>query len=126
MRIGHGARIVDDTTLSSGEVIGLGPLASQIRDRQIPLELCVTSNIHTGAVSDDPHPLGALHRAGFNVTINTDNRLMSAVSMSDEVEIARTTLGLTASDITQLTLNALRAGFGDYSTRQPLIAQLSA
>lgn len=121
-RIGHGVRIVDDVTVSDGVVTALGPVARRVRDHQIPLELCITSNVHTGAVpSVDTHPLGMLHRAGFNVTINTDNRLMSGVALSAEVRLARHHLGLGADDIRSMTANALRSGFGDYATRRPLL-----
>lgn len=122
MRIGHGVRIIDDIEVDDGVVTGLGAVASRVRDLQIPLELCITSNVHTGAVpSVAQHPLALLHRAGFNVTLNTDNRLMSDVALSDEVGVATDVLGLDDSDIRSMTGNALRAGFGDYTGRRRLL-----
>ena len=121
-RIGHGVRIIDDVDVRDGVVAGLGPVARRVRDHQIPLELCITSNVHTGAVASlDAHPLGLLHRSGFNVTINTDNRLMSGVALSGEVDIATTRLGLGSADLAAMTRNALRAGFGDYTGRRRLL-----
>lgn len=89
-RIGHGIRIIDDIDFSSGTPV-LGSLASEIRDRQICLEMAPTSNLQTGgAASYETHQIGILKKLGFNVTINTDNRLMSATSMIREItEIAR-------------------------------------
>ena len=83
-RLGHGVRIIDDIDFSGPEPV-LGQLASYVRDRRIPLELCPTSNLQTGAAkSYAEHPIGALARLRFRVTINTDNRLMSQTSMSFE------------------------------------------
>ena len=85
-RLGHGVRIVDDITGPPGEE-ELGRLAAFVRDRRIPLELCPTSNVGTGVcktIAD--HPIGMLRRLRFRVTVNTDNRLMSATSMTYEME----------------------------------------
>ncbi|NNC74196.1 MAG: adenosine deaminase family protein, partial [Acidimicrobiia bacterium] len=80
-RIGHGVRIIDETARdSNGVITKLGPLAARVRDHRVPLEVSMTSNLHTGMWSAAAeHPVGALHRAGFAVTINTDNRLMSGI-----------------------------------------------
>jgi adenosine deaminase len=121
-RLGHGVRIIDDCKIEQGEITALGSLATRARDQRIPLEVSITSNIHTGLVPDaDSHPFGMLHLAGFNVSINTDNRLMSRVSMSSEVALAARTYGLTASEIGTITVGALQAGFGDWEQRQRLI-----
>ena len=124
-RIGHGVRIVEDTQMDSGEIVELGALARRVRDQRIPLEICVTSNLHTG-IADVPehHPLGALHRAGFLVTINTDNRLMSAVTMNAEYQLARDSHGLSVADLGQITEQAIVAGFGDWAERERLISDV--
>src|SRR3954466_8944806 len=79
-RLGHGIRIIDDVTFDdSGEPV-LGRLAAFVRDRRIPLEMCPTSNVHTGAAASiGEHPIDLLRRLRFRVTVNTDNRLMSNV-----------------------------------------------
>ncbi len=121
-RLGHGVRILDDCKVEDGEITALGSLATRVRDQRIPLEVCITSNIHTGLAPDAAsHPFGMLHRAGFNVSINTDNRLMSRVSMSSEVALAAATHNLTAPDLATITIQALHAGFGDWQRRQHLI-----
>ena len=99
-RLGHGVRIVDDIAVGDGDRPQLGRLADLIRDKRVPLELCPTSNLHSGAASSiAEHPIGLLSRLRFRVTLNTDNRLMSATSMSQEMRAARrrVRVGLVAS-----------------------------
>ncbi len=121
-RVGHGVRIVDDAKRENGELVRLGDLARSIRDLQIPLEVCITSNVHTGiAETPEEHPFGALLRAGFAVTINTDNRLMSAVTLADEYVTAVATAGLTADALGAIVERTIQAGFGDYELRRRLI-----
>ena len=121
-RLGHGVRIIDDCKVDGGEITALGSLATRVRDQRIPLEVSICSNIHTGLAPDAAaHPFGMLYRAGFNVSINTDNRLMSRVSMSSEVMLAIEAYDLTVEDISTITVGALRAGFGDWEDRQRLI-----
>ncbi len=85
MRIGHGVRIIED--INDGII---GPTASKIIDLQIPLEICISSNIHTNMYeSYEAHPITSLIDYGFNVYLNTDNRLMSNTSISKEIEIAK-------------------------------------
>lgn len=93
-RLGHGIEIVRDCRTREGRIIDLGPIACMILDRQIVLEVCPTSNAATGSMPLAAHPLPALLAAGFAVTLNTDNRLMSRTSMSREVEVARDVLGM--------------------------------
>ena len=89
-RLGHGVRIVDDITGPPGEE-QLGRLASYVRDRRIPLELCPTSNVGTGVcASVADHPIGMLRRLRFRVTVNTDNRLMSDDVDDERDDRART------------------------------------
>ena len=94
-RLGHGVRIVDDITVAPDGHVTLGRLASYIRDLRIPLELCPTSNVHTGVVADlADHPIGLLRRLRFRVTVNTDNRLMSGLTLSSELGEMRRRLRL--------------------------------
>ncbi len=124
-RVGHGVRIADETDFDGNTITSLAPLARRIRDHRIPLEVSITSNLDTSAFpSVDEHPFGALYRSGFTVTINTDNRLMSRVSLSDEYELAATTFDLGASDLAEITVNALEAGFGDWPERRRLIDEV--
>lgn len=84
-RIGHGVRIVDDIDDDGS----LGDVAQHVHDLAIPLELCPTSNLHTGAVpSLDAHPLPLLFARGFHVTLNPDDRLMSGITLSSEFQVA--------------------------------------
>src|SRR4051794_6646064 len=99
-RLGHGVRIIDDVSLEGpldGPVdrpldgrdsAGLGLLAAYVRDKRIPLEMCPSSNVQTGAAASiAEHPIGTLTRLRFRVTVNTDNRLMSGTSMTREMAL---------------------------------------
>ena len=122
VRVGHGVRIVDETDFDGERISRLAPLAARIRDHRIPLEVSMTSNLHTSAFpSPEAHPLGALHRAGFTVTVNTDNRLMSGITLSDEFALASESFDFGPGDLGALTVNALEAGFGDWMKRRALI-----
>ena len=124
-RIGHGVRIADETDFDGRTITSLAPLARRIRDHRIPLEIAITSNLDTSAFpSAAEHPFGALYRSGFTVTINTDNRLMSRVSLTDEFELAATTFDLEPVDLEKITVNALEAGFGDWPERRRLIDEV--
>src|SRR6201981_1407729 len=93
-RLGHGVRIIDDISAEPDGTARLGRLAAYIRDRRIPLEMCPTSNVHTGAVASiADHPIDLLRRLRFRVTVNTDNRLMSGVTLSSEFATLMTTFG---------------------------------
>ncbi len=120
-RIGHGIRIMDDTEVSDGRITPLGGVASLVRDRQIPLEVCPTSNLHTLGINPADHPLGLLNRAGFNITLNTDNRLMSRISLTDEFAFAVEYHGFTRDDLHRVTVAALNAGFLDHGLRRDLL-----
>lgn len=120
-RIGHGVHIADSTDFTPGGSISrLDRLAHRVRDQRIPLEVAVTSNLHTGAFASG-HPFGALYAAGFNVSINTDNRLMSGVSARSEYDTVARTFGLTASDLGRITVAAIEAGFGPWPDRRRII-----
>jgi adenosine deaminase len=120
-RLGHGVRIVDDITGPAGAE-QLGRLASYIRDRRIPLELCPTSNVGTGVcASVADHPIGMLRRLRFRVTVNTDNRLMSATSMTGEMEQLALAFGWGLDDFEWLTVNAMKSAFAAFPERLRLI-----
>ncbi len=121
-RLGHGMRIIDDINFDSGGIPQLGRLAAFIRDRRIPLELCPTSNVHTGAaLSIAKHPIKMLSDLRFRVTVNTDNRLMSATSMTQEVMQLVEEFGFTWTDIQWLTINAMKSAFIPFDDRLEII-----
>ncbi len=121
-RLGHGVRIVDDIGMSEVGTPQLGRLASIVRDRRIPLELCPTSNVHTGAVADiAAHPIGLLRSLGFRITVNTDNRLMSDVSMTSEMAALNRAFGWGLDDFRWLTINAMKSAFLPFDERLGLI-----
>lgn len=120
-RLGHGVRIVDDITGPPGAE-QLGRLASFVRDRRIPLELCPTSNVGTGVcASIAEHPIGMLRRLRFRVTLNTDNRLMSATSMTNEMRQLHEAFGWGIDDFEWLTVNAMKSAFIPHPERLTLI-----
>src|SRR6202167_1794939 len=120
-RLGHGVRIVDDIKEVDGQH-QLGRLANYIRDRRIPLEVCPTSNVHTGAaLSIAEHPVDLLKRLRFRVTVNTDNRLMSGITLSSEFETCATAFGWDLADMEWLTLNAAKSAFYEFDTRLNMI-----
>jgi adenosine deaminase len=121
-RLGHGVRIVDDIKVSSEGSVTLGRLSSYVRDRRIPLELCPTSNVQTGAApSIEEHPIRLLRQLSFRVTVNTDNRLMSAVTLSSEFHRLAEAFGYGWSDFEWLTINAMKSAFAPFDERLHLI-----
>ncbi len=120
-RLGHGVRIIDDITGPPGEE-QLGRLAAFVRDRRIPLELCPTSNVGTGVcASIAEHPIGMLRRLRFRVTLNTDNRLMSATSMTHEMAQLRDAFGWGLEDFEWMTINAMKSAFAPFPERLRII-----
>ena len=121
-RLGHGVRIVDDIVVADDGGVSLGRLAAYVRDRRIPLEMCPTSNVHTGAVpSLGEHPIGLLRRLHFRVTVNTDNRLMSGITLSSELAGLVETFGWSWRDINWITINAMKSAFYPFDDRLALI-----
>ena len=120
-RLGHGVRIVDDIDTTTDPPT-LGKLAAFIRDRRIPLEMCPTSNVHTRAApSLAEHPLDLLRRLRFRVTVNTDNRLMSGVTLSSELAAVSETFDLGIDELRWLTVNAMKSAFWPFDARLALI-----
>src|SRR5580693_3459471 len=117
-RIGHGTRLIDDIAVADGKVVKLGDLAQYVLDKRIPLEICLISNVHTGAApSLAEHPFKVFYQEKFRVTLNTDNRLMSDTSMTQEFEAAATTFGLSMDDFEKITINAMKSAFLPYDQR---------
>jgi len=121
-RLGHGVRIVDDITVRDDGTVRLGRLAAFVRDRRVPLEMCPTSNVHTGAVATfADHPIDLLRRLRFRVTLNTDNRLMSGVTLSSEFEAMSEAFGIGLDEMEWLTINAIKSSFAPFDERIRLI-----
>ncbi|GIE83647.1 adenosine deaminase 1 [Actinoplanes regularis] len=137
-RLGHGVRLIDDITAvptgpSSVTATGgteaappvLGRLAAYVRDKRIPLELCPSSNVQTGAAdSIAGHPIKLLHDLRFRVTVNTDNRLMSGTSMSREMSLLAEAFGWGWAELQWLTINAMKSAFIPYDERLALINEV--
>ncbi|WP_411845904.1 adenosine deaminase [Roseibacillus persicicus] len=121
-RLGHATRLLEDMSLQEDGSWKLGKLAQYIIDRRIPLEMCLSSNLHTGACSSiEGHPFPIFYQAGFRVCLNTDDRLMSDTELSKELAIAIETFGLSLMDLEKLTVNAVKSSFAPYAERVSLI-----
>ena len=124
-RLGHGVRIVDDIAVEADGAVRLGRLAAFVRDRRVPLEMCPTSNVHTGAVASIAHhPFDLLRRLRFRVTVNTDNRLMSGVSLSSEMAALDAAFGVGLGELEWLTTNAMKSAFAPFDERLRLINEV--
>ena len=143
-RLGHGVRIVDDitveglpfpewldaaaagglTTLADVDLdsVYLGLLAAYVRDARIPLEMCPSSNLQTGAArSIGLHPISLLARLRFRVTLNTDNRLMSGTTLSREAALLAAEADWTLADLRWVTVNAMKSAFIPFDQRLAMI-----
>lgn len=118
-RIGHATHLIEDITLDEkGNAAGFGDLAQYILDKRIPLEICLLSNVHTGAVDKiENHPFGILFKEKFRVTINTDDRLMSDTTMTKEFLTAIEYFKLNLEDIEKITINSMKSAFIPYKER---------
>ncbi len=124
-RLGHGVRIIDDISVAEDGSVELGRLAAYVRDMRIPLELCPASNLQTGAApSLAEHPIGLLTKLRFRVTVNTDNRLMSGTSMTDEMTSLVETFGYGFEDLRWFTINAMKSAFLPFDERLALIDEV--
>jgi adenosine deaminase len=120
-RLGHGVRIADEVA-DEGT---LGPVARRVLDEQVTLEIAPSSNVQTGAApSLGAHPVDRLHRLGFAVTVNTDNRLMSGVSTSSELYDVATTFGWSWADVQTVTERALMGAFLAEAEKKRLLADV--
>jgi len=118
-RIGHATHLIEDFTLDKdGNVVGFGDLAQYVLDKRIPLEICLLSNVHTGAVDKiENHPFGLLFKEKYRVTLNTDDRLMSNTTMSKEFLLAIDVFNLNLEDLEKITLNSMKSAFIQYKER---------
>ena len=135
LRLGHGVRLVEDIMFSrtdgDTDLVVLGPVAQWVHDRQIALEVSPSSNLQTGAFSllgdtMADHPIDIMYDLGFNITVNTDNRLMSSTSLTKELQILVDTFGYKLADLEQLQLNAAEAAFQAVEEREELIEMIEA
>lgn len=112
-RIGHGVGVIEDCEVASEEILGTGAVATEVLERQIPLELCIKSNLDTKGWDPARHPVGTLHRAGFAVTLNTDNRLMSSTTPTHEFTLAVDHHGFGVDDLARVTRRGMEGAFCD-------------
>ena len=121
-RLGHGVRIADDVTVGPDGAARLGQLASLLRDKRVPFEMCPSSNVQTGAVgSIAEHPFDLLARLRFRVTVNTDNRLISDTTMSQEMLRLVEAFGYGWTDLQRFTINAMKSAFISFDERLAII-----
>ena len=121
-RLGHGVRIIDDITTTDDGSPKLGRLASYVRDKRIPVEMCPSSNVQTGAATSiAEHPIGLLTKLRFRVTVNTDNRLMSGTSMTDEMHGLVEAFGYGLEDLRWFAINAMKSAFLPFDQRLAII-----
>lgn len=121
-RIGHATRLIEDMAFHNFKIDRMGTLSHFIRDRRIPLEMCLSSNIQTGAAESlEKHPFGLYYRNGFRVTLCTDNTLMSDTTLTKEMSLAVDTFGLSIHDLEKITINAMKSAFIHYDGRLRVI-----
>lgn len=118
-RIGHATRLIEDMVLDSdGNVLAFGDLAQYVLDKRIPLECCLLSNVHTGAVDKlENHPFGIFYKEKFRVTLNTDDRLMSNTTMTKEFLTAVKHFNLNFDDFEKITINSMKSAFIPHKER---------
>jgi adenosine deaminase len=110
-RIGHGTRLKED-----------GDLLNYVNDHRIPLEICLSSNVHTGSVrSLAEHPLRLYYDWGLRVTLNTDNRLMSETTLTQEYLTASRTFGLTEQDLKNISIMGFKSAFMSHREKVSLL-----
>ncbi|MFD3533079.1 adenosine deaminase [Streptomyces sp. NPDC058664] len=124
-RLGHGVRIIDDIEVADDGSVTLGRLAAYVRDKRIPLEMCPSSNLQTGAAASfAEHPIGLLRKLHFRATVNTDNRLMSGTTMSREFELLTEAFDYTLDDMQWFTVNAMKSAFIPFDERLAMINEV--
>jgi adenosine deaminase len=121
-RLGHATRLRDDIEVFPDGTMQLGRLAQYILDRRVPMEMCLLSNLHTGACASlEDHPFGLFFRRGFRVCLNTDDRLMSDTSMTRETTLATELFNLSLAELEKLSLNGIKSAFAPYDKRLKII-----
>ncbi|MFP4362538.1 MAG: adenosine deaminase [Spirochaetia bacterium] len=121
-RIGHATRLIEDMAVTGTRIEKMGSLSHFIKDKRVPLECCLSSNIQTGAAESlDTHPFQIYYRNNFRVMLGTDNRLMSNTTMTKEMQIAVEYYNLTLRDLEKLTLNAMKSAFIHHDKRIKII-----
>jgi adenosine deaminase len=126
-RIGHGVAIIEDIQQDESGGPVLGDFAAYILNEQIPLEMCPSSNVQTGtAASIAEHPVHRLDRLGFRVTVNPDNRLMSATTLTRELALLAEAFDYSLEDVRRLQVNAAKSVFAPYGVRKALVARIAA
>ncbi len=125
-RIGHGTRLLDDLILDQDRnVVGMGELAQYVLDKRIPIEICLLSNLQTGAIDKlENHPFKQLYKLKFRLTLNTDDRLMGNTTMTREILTAVEYFGINLDDIEKLTINAMKSAFIHHDERLKYIYQV--
>ncbi|MCR5761249.1 MAG: adenosine deaminase [Sphaerochaetaceae bacterium] len=124
-RIGHGTHLIDDVNYEGLKIQSMGDLAHYVLDKRIPLEMCLSSNIGTGAAeSFADHPFQLFFRNHFRVCLCTDNPLMSNTTMTKEMQIAADNYGLTLKDLERVTVNAMKSAFAHHEQKLGIIYQV--
>lgn len=116
-RIGHGWQVIEGCAEMGGLFEPNTKAAEYILEEKIPLEICISSNVKSGAsdVSKENHPILKLFKSGFNVTLNPDNRLMSSTTLSKEYELAKQEFGLSEDEEDKIIQNTNNSLFGNMS-----------
>jgi adenosine deaminase len=126
-RIGHGVAIIEDIQQDEAGDEALGDFAAYLLNGQIPLEMCPSSNVQTGtAASIAQHPFHRLDRLGFRVTVNPDNRLMSATTLTREFALLAEAFDYSIEDVRRLGVNAAKSVFAPYGVRKALVGRIAA
>ena len=135
LRLGHGVRIAEDITIERSDdentFVTLGRVAQWVKDRGVALETSPSSNLQTGAIAQwgstmADHPFDLLYQLGFRVTVNTDNRLMSATTLTRELGLLVDAFGYDLDDLEAFQLNAAEAAFLPLEDREDLVERIAA
>lgn len=124
-RLGHGTRLMEDISVREDGSLAMGRLARFVLDQRVPLEMCLSSNVDTGACSSvEEHPFPVLFRSGFRTFLNTDDRLMSRTEMSREIEIAASAYEMTIAELEKMTMSAAKSAFAPHEERVRLMQRV--
>ncbi len=114
-RIGHGTRLLEDDDL-----------LRYVRDHRVPLEMCLSSNVQTRvAKTPSAHPFGQYFRQGLRVTLNTDNRLMSATTVTEEIALAARAFRLSPYEIKRIIINGFKSAFMPYPQKARMLREVN-